>query len=111
MKGKRTIRQIQHLLPRIKKILENIYGEALVEVILYGSFARNTPTEDSDIDIAVVLKGKVNKVKEIDKIYDAMYDLMLETSELISVFPISEHEVGNSVWPLYHHIRTEGRKI
>ena len=111
MKGKRTTRQIEHLLPRIRKILESIYGNTLVEVILYGSFARNTPTKDSDIDIAVVLKGKVNKAKEINKIYDAVYELMLETGELISVFPISEHEVGNSVWPLYHHIRTEGKKI
>ncbi|MCK4224814.1 MAG: nucleotidyltransferase domain-containing protein [candidate division Zixibacteria bacterium] len=111
MKGKRTTRQIEHLLPRIREILKSIYGNTLVEVILYGSFARNTPNEDSDIDIAVVLKGKVNKAKEINKIYDAVYDLMLETGELISVFPISEHEVGNSVWPLYHHIRTEGKKI
>jgi hypothetical protein len=37
--------------------------------------------------------------------------LILETSELISVYPISEKEVENSVWPLYYHIRTEGIKI
>ena len=109
--GKRTRQQIEDLLPRIRKIIERIYGDRLMEVILYGSFARNTSTEDSDIDIAVLLKGRVDKVKEIDRIGDAIYDLMLETGELISVYPVSEHEFKNSVWPLYYHIRTQGIKI
>jgi len=108
---RRTIGEIEPLLPRIKKLLERIYGDRLVEVILYGSFAKSTPTEDSDIDVAVVLKGEVYKAKEIDTIYEVLYELMLETGEFISVFPLSEEEVGNSVWPLYHHIRTEGIKI
>jgi predicted nucleotidyltransferase len=103
--------EIKHLLPRIRKILERIYGDRLVDAILYGSFARNTPTEDSDIDIAVVLKGNVDKAKEIDKIYDILYELILETGELISVYPLSEQEIGNLIWPLHHHIRMEGVKI
>ena len=111
MTGKRTIREIEQILRKIKLTLKEIYGDRLVEVILYGSFARNTPTTDSDIDIAIVLKGKVKKAKEIDKIYDAVYDLMLETGELISVYPISEEEIGNSVWPLYFYIKTEGIRI
>lgn len=108
---RRTIREIEPLLPRIKNLLQRVYGARLLEVILYGSFAKSTPTEDSDIDIAVVLRGDVSRGKEIDRIYEALYELMLETGELISVFPLSEEEVGNSVWPLYHHIRTEGIKI
>ncbi len=111
MTSKRTIQEIEPILPEIKSALENIYGARLVGVILYGSFARNTPTVDSDIDIAAVLKGAVNPIKEIDRIYDVLYDLMLETGELISVYPLSEEEMGNSVWPLYHHIRTEGLRI
>lgn len=111
MEKKRTRREIKHLLPRIRKLLESIYGNRLVNVILYGSFARNEANKESDIDIAVVLKGPVDKSKEIDLIYDELYDLMLETCELISVFPLSEEEIENSSWPLYYHIRTEGVKI
>lgn len=55
MKAIRTIGDIEYLLPRIKNILERIYGDSLIDVILYGSFAKNNPTEDSDIDIAVVV--------------------------------------------------------
>jgi predicted nucleotidyltransferase len=111
MTAGRTIKEIEPLLPRIKTLLQRVYGARLLEVILYGSFAKSSSTDDSDIDIAVVLRGKVSRGKEIDRIYEALYDLMLETGELISVFPLSEEEVANSVWPLYHHIRTEGIRI
>lgn len=109
--GNRTRQQIEDLLPRIRKIIERIYGDRLVDVILYGSFARNTPTEDSDIDIAVLLKGRVDKTKEIDKICDALYDLELESGELISVNPLSEEEVEDLEWPLHYLIKTEGIRI
>lgn len=111
MKIKRTKKEIEHLLPQIRKLLEKIYGDRLVDIFLHGSFARNNATEDSDIDIAVVLKGEVNKAKEIDRIGEVLYNLMLETDELISVYPASEDEFKNLVWPLYHHIRTDGVKI
>ncbi|MFB0561366.1 MAG: nucleotidyltransferase domain-containing protein [Candidatus Lokiarchaeia archaeon] len=111
MKRKRTKREIEHLLPKIRKLLEGIYGDRLVDIILYGSFAGNKATMESDIDIAIVLKGQVDKAKEIDQVYDKLYDLMLETGELISVYPLSEDEIESSNWPLYYYIRTEGIKI
>ncbi len=108
---KRTIKEIESLLPKIRQTLEKLYADRLVDVILYGSFARGSPDENSDVDIAVVLKGEVNKAKEIDRIGDAIYDLMLETGELISVYPLSEIELRNTVWPLYYHIKKEGIKL
>ncbi|HLE25613.1 MAG TPA: nucleotidyltransferase domain-containing protein [Thermodesulfobacteriota bacterium] len=105
------MKEIDKILPNIKKALKTIYGDQLLEVILFGSCARGTFTKDSDIDIAVVLKGRVNRTKEIDRIYDTLYELILETGELISIYPVSEEEILNSVWPLYHHIRNEGIRI
>ena len=105
------LKKIKDNLPRIKNVLLSIYGKNLVDVFIYGSFAKNTFTEKSDIDIAVILKGKVNKIKEIDRIYDHLYELELETDELISVNPISLEEFETSRWPLYYHIKTEGVRI
>lgn len=105
------MKKICNILPKIKERLIKLYGDRLIEVILYGSFATNTYNDESDIDIAVVLKGKVNKVKEIDKIYDVLYTLMLETGEVISANPISQEELKNSVWPLFYSIKKEGVKI
>lgn len=105
---KRKLQEIKPLLPEVRKRLEKLYGDRLQSVILYGSFARNRADTDSDIDVAVVLKGKIQRVKELSKIGDALDDLMIETDELISVYPMTETELDNPVWPLYKHIREEG---
>ena len=49
-------KMLQQLIPEIVKI----YGDLLVSVILYGSVARGTQTEESDIDIAVMLRSEEN---------------------------------------------------
>jgi predicted nucleotidyltransferase len=104
-------KKIIDVLKRVKRCLKEIYGHKLIDVILYGSYARNSYDDDSDIDIAVVLKGSVDKTKEIDIIYDSLYDLILEYSELISIFPLSEDDLENTSWPLYYNIINEGIKI
>ncbi|MDP3024536.1 MAG: nucleotidyltransferase domain-containing protein [candidate division Zixibacteria bacterium] len=111
MKTVRSRKEIKPFLPQIKKLLERVYGDRLLNVFLYGSFAKGRANKESDIDIAVILKGKVNKGKEIDKICDLLYDLELETGELISVYPVSESELKNTVWPLYRHIKREGIRV
>ncbi len=40
---------------KTRRVLEEIYGERLRGVYLYGSAARNQLTPDSDIDIAIIL--------------------------------------------------------
>ena len=50
-------------------------------------------------------------MREIDRLVDALYGLMLETGELISANPLSVNEMENKIWPLYHHIRAEGVRI
>ena len=111
MKSKRTISEIEPVLPEIKRILRKLYGRKLAEVVLYGSFVRGKANRDSDIDIAIVLKDRVNKSREVTRAADALYDLMLETGELISIYPVSRSELGESVWPLYRHIRNEGKRL
>lgn len=108
MKVKRSMKEIKPILLEIKKLLKNIYDDRLTKIILYGSFARDEATIESDIDIAVVLKGRIDKIKEIDKIHDVIYPLTIEYGELISVNPMSEEEIKDVEWPLYYHIQNEG---
>mgnify|MGYP001110843907 CR=1 FL=1 len=107
----RSIKEIEPLLSRVKEHLREIYGKRWADVILYGSFANGKANEDSDIDIAVVLKGSVNKAEEISTIQDAIYPLSLEYGQLISIYPLSEEELGDVEWPLHYHIRNEGVKV
>jgi len=111
LKVKRSMRDIKTLLSEPKNILNELYGEQLVDIILYGSFARDEATQDSDIDIAVVLKGKVNKFKELYRLHDAVYPLALKYGELISFYPIFEDELSDTEWPLHYYIHREGMKI
>ena len=106
-----SIKEIEPLLFKIRACLKRIYGERLVAVILYGSFANGKANENSDIDIAVALKGSVDEAEEISKIHDAVYHLALEYCQLISIYPLSEEELGDEEWPLHYHIKNEGVKI
>lgn len=48
----------------IKRLLYEILSNTEVErAILFGSYAKNESTEDSDIDIVIDSKGKVNGLK------------------------------------------------
>ena len=105
---KRSISEIECLFPKIKKHLQKTYKRRLESVILYGSFAKNKATEDSDIDIAIILKGKVNPSKEIDKVNDFINNLEFEYDELITILPVSSNEIKNSIWPLYKSLKREG---
>lgn len=69
---KRSIEDIKSLIQELKKILIELYGEDLPKIILFGSFARSDASSDSDIDIAVVLKGNVDKFQELDRLHDAV---------------------------------------
>jgi len=80
----------------------------LNKAYLFGSFAKNTESDDSDIDIALVFKniGEENK-------FDLQVQLMLYASEYdlrIEPHPFSEEEF-NSWHPLAVEIKKTGSEI
>lgn len=111
MKKRRNIEEIKHLFPLIKKYLKKVYGERLEATVLYGSFAKNKATGDSDIDIAVILKDGVNANAKIDKVNDFISDLGLKYNELITILFLSSYEVKGSIWPLYKSLQEEGIRL
>jgi predicted nucleotidyltransferase len=51
--------QIEQIIRTFKVKTKKLYGNRLKNILLYDSCARGQGTEDSDIDIAVVLEGDV----------------------------------------------------
>ncbi|HNZ28639.1 MAG TPA: nucleotidyltransferase domain-containing protein [Candidatus Goldiibacteriota bacterium] len=100
--------QITEITNSLRGSLSEIYGDKLHNVLLYGSYARGTQTEGSDIDIAVVLKGDIFKTAEINRMLDIVTDLNLKYNVLVSVYPVSEQELVKVNSPILINLRQEG---
>lgn len=103
-----TMREVDHVIKEFKAALEKLYGQRLKDVILYGSWARNEATEDSDVDLLVVLEGEVKPGKEIDRMIDIITDINLKHNVLLSVCPVSDRDHESLKSPLLMNVRREG---
>ncbi|MBI5559949.1 MAG: nucleotidyltransferase domain-containing protein [Deltaproteobacteria bacterium] len=104
-------RDVGDILSELKAELKRLYKERLVSIILYGSYARGEAAKGSDIDVTVVLKGKVSPGKEIDYMLDTTTDLDLKYNTLISVYPVSEEAFRKVKSPLILNVRREGINV
>ncbi|EKV00173.1 putative nucleotidyltransferase [Leptolyngbya sp. PCC 7375] len=101
--------KIKQLLGEFKQLLKKLYGQRLANLVLFGSFARHEETQDSDVDVLIVLKGiDVATGDEIWRLGDAEIELLLKYGELISVFPISIYDFLYRDSPLLRNIRQDG---
>jgi len=63
-------------------------GDQILKVIVFGSVSRGQATDDSDIDLLVVIKSEDYLIRR--QLIRHAYDIFLETGRLISVKVISE---------------------
>jgi len=99
---------LDEILQEFKKAVTTLYGRRLKNVLLYGSWARGEATEDSDIDLLVVLSGNVAPAREIDRMIDAITEINLNRGVLVSVYPVSEENYASLNSPLLINVRREG---
>ena len=83
---------IKEIAYELKDQLERRYGSQLKGVVLFGSYARGEETEDSDIDIAVVLDDFDHACTEIERTGDLVSSLSLKFDTLIALVPIKEKD-------------------
>ena len=57
--------------------MQEIYGDLVDSIILYGSTARGTRAEDTDVDVAILLHAGATKTMR-DQMLDLVVDLELE---------------------------------
>lgn len=98
----------RELLLRIKGMLSPVYGERLKGVVLYGSRARRDSSEESDVDILVLLDGPINLWEEIKKTVDALYPLQLEVIRPIHAMPVNASAYERGEIALYRNAKREG---
>lgn len=75
------------ILRRFRAALEQIYGDRLERVVLYGSRARGDNRPDSDYDIAVFIKEPASIGDELHRLASLTTDILLGTDAVISAIP------------------------
>lgn len=89
--------------------LTDIFQNNISMIILYGSAARDEATNESDIDVAIIIKNKMdNQTKRRFIRWAADMDIRYE--KVFSIVDIQEDnmEKWERVLPFYQNIRKEG---
>lgn len=91
-----------YTIEEIKKILQEILQDFSVKkAILFGSYAKNTPTPKSDIDLVIDSEGKLLNIN----FYGLLEDLIQKLEKNIDLFEISEIQKDSRI---YNDIQKEG---
>ncbi|NJE54991.1 nucleotidyltransferase family protein [Thermococcus sp. 21S9] len=101
--------ELLEILREVKEKLIEILGDDLVDVILFGSYARGEAKEDSDVDVIVMVKRRLT-LEEHDRLSEITEKYVLEKGLVVSliVYPVNprmEHD------PLIQNVYTEGVKV
>lgn len=99
--------EITLILNELKKGLRQIYGANFKSAYLFGSRARGDYTEDSDIDVLIVLSDFQKYGEELRRTSDLVGGLSLTHGVTVSVVFSRENEWKHDQLPLLMNIRAE----
>lgn len=109
-----TENQVNNISKQILQSYRSVYGDSIVAIYLYGSYARGNYTDESDIDITAIVKGNRADLQEkLKQVWDISADIGLENDVVVSptVIPYAEYEEYKEILPYYMNIQKEGKRI
>lgn len=109
-----TKNELNEILKRITEIYRAVYGNDIIKIVLYGSYARDDYDKDSDIDIVAIVQGERPELQQgLKKVWEASSDLELEYETIVSptVIPFEEFEKFKDDLPYYKNILNEGVEV
>lgn len=109
-----TRSQLDNITEQLVNIYRNAYGNAIVSILLYGSYARNEENNQSDVDIVAIVKGNREELqKKLRIVWEESADIGLENDVVVSptVVPFDEFERYRTSLPYYMNIEKEGIKV
>ena len=109
-----TKSELNSILKELVKVYQSVYGEQLVKIILYGSYARGNYDRESDVDVVALVHGEREGLqKQLRRVWDVSADLELQFGTILSptVIPYEEYEQYRNDLPYYRNIAREGVEI
>ena len=106
--------QLNRIIKAMVECYRVVYGSDIVEIVLYGSYARGDYAEDSDIDIVAVVHGsRIDLQEKLKMVWEVSAELGLENDIIVSptVIPYDEFVKYKQLLPYYRNIAEEGKKI
>lgn len=106
--------RVDFLLKKYTEEIKRIYGAQLDAVILYGSYARGDFTEDSDIDIMILVKLEELEIKKFrhqlsETTFDFNMDFDLDIKPIAKSTSLFHKWLG--AYPFYDNVEKEGVKL
>jgi predicted nucleotidyltransferase len=97
------------MLKRFREALNEMYGDRLERVVLYGSRARRDAHEESDYDVAVFLRDMPDRFAEMNRLADLSTKIIVEEDGSFihaMVYPTSSY--NDPRMPLMYAICADG---
>ena len=92
--------KVRDVIIELENRLKELYGDRFRGLLLYGSYARGTAWEGSDVDLLLLLEGPVNPAREVMHLQTVKWPLSLESDLALSVVPvdIEDFERADSIF-------------
>ena len=100
---------IQHIVRQYREGLRKIFGDRLVDVRLFGSWARGQGRPgESDIDLLCLLRGPLDYGQALEATSELTARLRLEHDVVLSTVFATDEEFQASGRPFFLNVRREG---
>jgi predicted nucleotidyltransferase len=106
-----TKNELRTIIEHLVQAYRSVYGQDIVQIVLYGSYARGDYDRESDVDIVAIVQGEREILQEqLKKVWDVSCELELEYDTILSptVIPYKEFEKYREELPYYRNIAQEG---
>lgn len=103
--------KVRNIVYQFSQQMKSLFGSHLVQVILYGSYARGDYRDNSDVDVMILVDLPEDKIKKIENdVYDIAFEIEMDTG--IDISPViksnAQYEYWADVLPYYRNVREEG---
>lgn len=107
--GMDTAPQTRAAIAAFRQGAEAVFGSRLDSILLFGSRSRDDYTDESDLDLAVILKDEpADPLEAADRIMDIAFVPTMEAGRIVQPFVWSMRTLRTSQHPLIRTVREQG---